>query len=62
MSEKQKPNALQIAAVVLCVIGCSLLAAPVFIESELDLRTFGLAFNGAGLFAFLFGRNAGKAS
>ena len=58
MKEKKKPRAIEILAGVCCVIGCSLFIAPKLVETELDLFTIGMAFNGVGLFAFLFSRKS----
>ncbi|MEM6345372.1 MAG: hypothetical protein AAF927_15880 [Bacteroidota bacterium] len=58
--EKKKYSPSMILAVVFCAIGCLLLASPLFIESELNLQTIGLAVNGIGIFIYLFAQKAGK--
>lgn len=61
MKEGRKYSTAEILAVVLCAIGCLLFASPLLMESELDLRTIGLAINGVGLFLFLYSRRSKQA-
>ncbi|MEL7531092.1 MAG: hypothetical protein AAFN10_07285 [Bacteroidota bacterium] len=51
---------MMILAAVFSAAGCLLFASPLFIESDLELRTMGLALNGIGIFLFLFASRARK--
>ncbi|MEM6767174.1 MAG: hypothetical protein AAF655_19710 [Bacteroidota bacterium] len=52
----------QIGAVIFCGIGCTLMAASAFFTTKVSLFDIGLASNGVGLFLFVFGKKADKAS
>ncbi len=60
MKEKKKYSRLEIVALVFCVLGCSLLLANKFIESDLDLFPYALGLNGIGIVALLFGKKSDK--
>lgn len=60
MIKNPKYSLVEIIIVVCCTIGCLLLIAPKFIDTELDLFSIGIAFNGVGIMALLFGRKPGK--
>ncbi len=60
MRNRKKYSKTEIVSFVCCLIGCSLLVLPKIVDSELDLFSAGLAFNGIGLLTFLFGRNSAQ--
>jgi hypothetical protein len=61
MKENKKHSTAELVSVVFCAIGCLLLVAQAFIETEFDLFSIALALNGIGVVAFLFGRGTESA-
>lgn len=56
MKEKKKYTTAEIVMIVFCGLGCSLLVAQKFIESDLDLFSIAIALNGIGIMALLYSR------
>ena len=51
---KKKVTLAEIIMVVFCAIGLTLFVLSRFIDTDLDLGTIGLAFNGVGIFALVY--------
>lgn len=61
MKEKKKYTTAEIIMLIFCTLGCSLMVAQKFIESDLNLFSIALALNGIGIFAFLYSQKSDKA-
>ena len=60
MKEKKKYSTAEIVMVIFCSLGCLLMVAPKFIETELNLFSIATALNGIGIMAFLYSQNSKK--
>jgi len=60
MKEKKKYTAAEIIMLIFCTLGCSLMVAPKFIESEFNLFPIAIALNGIGIMAFLYSTQSNK--
>lgn len=60
MKEKKKLSTAEIIMVIFCGLGCSLMVAQKFIESEWDLFTLAITLNGIGIAALLYSMNSKK--
>jgi hypothetical protein len=57
MKAKKKYSIVEIIMVIFCSLGCLLIVAPKFVETELNLFTIAIALNGVGIMAFLYSQN-----
>ena len=46
--------------IIFCSVGCLLMVAPKFIETEYNLSSIAVALNGIGIVAFLYSQNSKK--
>ena len=60
MKAKKKYSIVEIIMVIFCSLGCLLIVAPKFIETELNLFTIAIALNGVGIMAFLYSQESNK--